>query len=86
VGDALGIIPTLNGTFDMVFVDAEKSEYFDYLKLIERNLHTGSVIVVDNTNISTYSMRKYLDHVRNSGRYASKEAGRWAEMEISIKL
>lgn len=86
MGDALDIIPTLNISFDMVFIDADKSEYLDYLRLIEGNLHKGSVIVADNTNISTISMRKYLDHVRNSGRYASQEAGKWAEMEISIKL
>jgi predicted O-methyltransferase YrrM len=85
VGDALGIIPTLNGTFDVVFIDAEKSEYFDYLKLVETKTHIGSVIVADNTNISTYSMREYLDYVRNSGGYESKAVGQ-GEMEVSVKL
>jgi len=33
VGDALELIPTLTGTFDLVFIDAEKSEYLGYLKL-----------------------------------------------------
>lgn len=85
VGDALDIIPKLDGIFDMVFIDAEKSEYLDYLRSIEGNLHKGSVIVADNTNISTYSMRRYLDYVRNSGRHESKAVG-WGEMEVSVKL
>jgi len=85
VGDALDIISTLSGTFDVVFIDAEKSEYLDYLRLIECNIHTGSVIVADNTNISAYSMRRYLDYVRNSGGYESKAVG-WGEMEVSVKL
>jgi len=34
-GDALEVIPTLRGKFDFVFVDAEKSEYFQYIKLTE---------------------------------------------------
>lgn len=87
IGDALDTIPRLDGQFDMVFLDADKSEYFDYLKLIEDNLHKGSVIVADNTNISTYAMRKYLDCVRNSGKYESQFMQvNWGKMEISMKL
>jgi predicted O-methyltransferase YrrM len=86
VGDALDIIPKLDGYFDMVFIDADKSEYFDYLQLIIGNLHKGSVVVADNTNISTFSMRKYVDYVRNSGKYESKAMGNWGEMEVSVKL
>ena len=39
VGDAVKVIPRLTGKFDMVFIDAEKEEYFDYLKLVEKKLH-----------------------------------------------
>ncbi|MFH0897228.1 MAG: O-methyltransferase [Candidatus Bathyarchaeota archaeon] len=85
IGDALDIIPQLDGIFDMVFIDAEKSEYLDYLRLIEGNLNRGSVIVADNTNIPTSPMRKYLDYVRNNGGYESK-AVCWGEMEVSVKL
>lgn len=87
VGDALDIIPKLNGIFDKVFIDADKSEYLDYLRLIEGKLHTGSVIVADNTNISTHSMQKYVDYVRNSGKYDSQfRLVNWSGMEVSVKL
>ena len=43
VGDAIKVIPKLTGKFDMVFIDAAKEEYFDYLKLVEKKLHKGSV-------------------------------------------
>ena len=84
VGDALEIIPTLNGTFDVVFIDAEKSEYLEYLRSVEPKMHIGSVIVADNTNIYTYSMQKYLDYVRKSGKYESKTLS-WGAMEVSVK-
>ena len=84
VGDALEIIPTLCGTFDVVFLDAEKSEYFEYLTLVEPKICIGSVIVADNTNSRTYSMRKYLNYVRNSGKYESKAVS-WGSMEVSVK-
>src|SRR3972149_3940724 len=35
VGDAIKVIPKLKGQFDLVFIDAEKSEYIDYLRLAE---------------------------------------------------
>ena len=34
VGDALDSIPKLDGIFDMVFIDADKSEYLDYLRAL----------------------------------------------------
>lgn len=86
VGDALDIIPKLDGIFDMVFIDADKNEYLDYLRLIEGKLHIGSIIVADNTNISTYSMRKYVDYVRNSGKYESQfRLVNWSGMEVCVK-
>ena len=87
VGDALDIIPRLEGEFDMVFLDAAKNEYLDYLKLIEDKLHKGSVIVADNIGRRTYSTRNYVDYVRNSGKYNSKNIpSRGDGMEVSIKL
>jgi predicted O-methyltransferase YrrM len=83
----MDIIPKLAGIFDMIFIDADKSEYLDYLRSIEGNLHVGSVVVADNTNITTFTMRKYVDYVRNSGKYESHSVRvHWGEMEISVKL
>ena len=71
-GDALKIIPKLHEKFDMVFLDGTKEEYFNYLKLVEKNLEKGAVVVADNVSIFEASMRDYLEYVRNSGRYDSK--------------
>jgi predicted O-methyltransferase YrrM len=86
-GDALTVLPKITGKFDMVFIDAIKDEYLQYLKLIEGNLHKGSVIVADNAGASATRMRDYLDYVRSSGNYTSKylpcgEDG----VEVSMKL
>jgi predicted O-methyltransferase YrrM len=83
VGDALEIIPTLKGKFDLVFIDAEKSEYLDYLKLAEDKLHTGSVVVADNVRHAP----PYLHYVRSSGKYTSRytSAG-WDGLEVSARL
>ncbi len=48
LGEAMEIIPTLDKTFDLVFIDADKKNYPNYLKLILPKLKTGSVILSDN--------------------------------------
>ncbi|MGB9675803.1 MAG: O-methyltransferase [Candidatus Bathyarchaeales archaeon] len=68
VGDAIEIIPKLKGTFDLVFIDADKEQYLDYLQLVEDKLHKGSVIVADNAEHAP----AYLKYVRTSGKYNSK--------------
>ncbi|MEP6568691.1 MAG: O-methyltransferase [Acidobacteriota bacterium] len=47
-GKALDIIPLLNDTFDLIFIDALKEEYADYLRLSLPRLRTGGVVIVDN--------------------------------------
>ena len=47
-GNALDIIPTLAKKFDLVFIDADKSNYVTYLYLLLPKLNSGAVILSDN--------------------------------------
>ena len=47
-GKALEVIPQLKDTFDLIFIDALKEEYSDYLKLSLPKLRKGGVVIVDN--------------------------------------
>ncbi len=47
-GNALDIIPSLNGPFDLVFIDADKSEYNKYYKLVLPKVRSGGFIIADN--------------------------------------
>jgi predicted O-methyltransferase YrrM len=47
-GDALHIIPTLNMTFDLIFIDAEKREYPKYFDAVIKKTKPGSIILSDN--------------------------------------
>lgn len=48
VGDAVDIVPTLDISFDLVFIDAEKKEYGRYLEAVLPKTAPGSVILSDN--------------------------------------
>ncbi len=49
VGDATGIIETLEGPFDLVFIDADKENYLEYFKLVFPKVVSGGYILADNT-------------------------------------
>ncbi len=77
----------MKGVFDFAFIDAEKTEYLDYLQLVEDKLCKGSVIVADNAGIFAKRMKNYLEYVRASGKYSSRYVPVDVDgLEISIKL
>jgi predicted O-methyltransferase YrrM len=48
IGDAIEIIPTIEGNFDLVFIDADKSNYINYYNLVIDRLNPGGYIIADN--------------------------------------
>lgn len=48
LGNALDIIPTLDGPFDIVFIDADKKNYLNYYHLVLPKMRLGGLIMADN--------------------------------------
>lgn len=48
-GDALQIIPQIEGQFDLAFIDADKRIYDQYYELILPRMRKGGLIIADNT-------------------------------------
>ncbi|MFV0329244.1 MAG: O-methyltransferase [Dysgonomonas sp.] len=49
IGDAMEIIPTIEHTFDLVFIDANKRHYIEYYNLVFDKVRPGGLIIADNT-------------------------------------
>jgi predicted O-methyltransferase YrrM len=75
-GKALDVMPTLEETFDLLFIDAVKEEYSQYLDLGLERLRTGGVVIVDNllwggrvatgdTESSTVALREFNRYFLN---------------------
>ncbi|MCR5652090.1 MAG: O-methyltransferase [Lachnospiraceae bacterium] len=47
-GDAAEVLPTLKEKFDMVFMDAAKGQYINFLPEVKRLLNDGGILVSDN--------------------------------------
>jgi predicted O-methyltransferase YrrM len=76
-GYALEVIPHLSDSFDLIYLDAMKAEYKDYLELSLPLLRTGGVVIADNLlwggqvageirspqqSASTESLRRFNQH------------------------
>lgn len=80
LGPALETLETLDGPFDLVFVDADKVNYANYYEAVLPKLAERGLIVVDNTLWSgrvldeadtsedTVAIRAFNDHVRADAR------------------
>lgn len=61
-GDAVEILKTLNGKYDMVFIDAAKSKYPIFLEESIRMLNDDGIIFADNILYKGYVMSDYNKH------------------------
>ena len=75
-GEALDVMPNLDETLDLLFIDALKEEYSQYLDLGLPRLRTGGVVIVDNllwggkvagddTETSTVALREFNSYFIN---------------------
>ncbi|MCD8041617.1 MAG: O-methyltransferase [Tannerellaceae bacterium] len=81
LGDAMKIIPTLEETFDLVFIDADKRLYSAYYELVFPKVRSGGLILADNTlwdgkvleaphpsDKQTIGIQEFNDKIRNDER------------------
>lgn len=62
VGNAVDILPTLNETYDIVFIDAAKGKYPIFLKEGIRMIKNGGLVLADNILYKGYVMSDYNAH------------------------
>ena len=81
IGNAMDIIPTLDMTWDLVFIDADKENYSNYFDLVIDNVNPGGYIIADNvlwsgkviqeevkTDLDTRELDKYNKKITEESR------------------
>ncbi len=87
-GDALEILPTLTGKYDIVFIDAAKGKYPIFLTEALRMLENNGIIIADNILYKGYTLSDYNKHKQRTAvrglREYLKALEEMANMETKI--
>lgn len=83
-GKAEQIIPKLNKKYDFVFIDANKVDYINYIKLILKKLNDKAFIVADNIISHKESVQEYLDYIKSNSAFESMSLDIDSGLEISV--
>ena len=94
VGAALEQLPTIEklGPFDLVFIDADKVNYPNYLQWAEKNLRTGGVILADNafglgmTPENQEAIRKFNASLANSPHFRATILPTGEGLTMAVKI
>ena len=62
IGNAVEILPTLTGPYDVIFIDANKGKYPVFLAEALRMSHKGTIIFADNVLYKGYVLSDYNKH------------------------
>lgn len=83
-GDAVEVLPTMNGMYDVVFIDASKGKYPFFLKEALRMLKTNGIIFADNVLYKGYVLSDYNKHKQRTAVRNLREF--LAELESNTEL
>jgi predicted O-methyltransferase YrrM len=86
-GDAFVEIPKLQGTFDLVFLDAWKPDYKRFFDMVYPRMDAGGVFLAHNVINKSSEMKPFLDTIQNhQGLFTSIVSPGSEGMSVSYKL
>lgn len=86
-GDAFKEIPNLQGTFDLVFLDAWKPDYKRFFDMVFPRLEPGGVFLAHNVVNKASEMEPFLNAIQNHpGLFTSVVSPGSEGMSVSYKL
>ena len=62
IGDALEMVPTMDITFDLVFMDGNKRFYLEYYEMVLKKMNAGGYIIADNTLWDGHVLEEHPHH------------------------
>jgi predicted O-methyltransferase YrrM len=85
-GDARQLIPTLEGQYDFIFIDAEKDDYEDFLDLTFARVRPGGIIMADNVLSHADQLGHYIEKAQHTQGLLSVTVpvGRGEEMSLRV--
>jgi len=85
LGDALQLLPTLPGPWDIIFLDPEKELYLDAWNLFKDTVRPGGLVVADNLLSHAEDLRSYQDAIHADSRYDTMTVPIGLGLELSYR-
>lgn len=85
-GDALQSLATLPGPYDLIFLDADRPNYLNYLPLLVDRLRPGGLLVTDNVVSHAHELQDFTAAVQTDARLATVTVPIGKGEEISLRL
>jgi caffeoyl-CoA O-methyltransferase len=85
-GDALEVLPAVEDIFDVVFIDAEKSQYERYFEHARQKVEPGGLVVADNVLSHRESLEPYSRARQNDPTLVSTTVPLDRGLELSVVL
>ena len=85
LGDALAVLPTLPGSWDLVFLDPEKELYVDAWHLFKDKVRPGGVVLADNLLSHADDLQGYREAVLADSRYETMTIPIGLGLEMSYR-
>jgi predicted O-methyltransferase YrrM len=86
LGRGIDVIPTIEGTFDIAFIDADKPATQEYFNLLWPRIRRGGAIVTDNVLSHQQEMGNYLNSIRSREDAHSVTIPIRAGLEWTLKI
>jgi predicted O-methyltransferase YrrM len=81
--ESLGALP---GPFDLVFLDADRPSYLEYLELVVPKLRSGGILIADNATSHAEELQDYLARVKSHPKLFAVTVPIGNGEEIAVKL
>lgn len=66
------LVDVRDDTFDIIFLDSERSLYMDWWPHLRRSIRMGGVLVVDNATSHADEMHDFIQHVTQDAAFSTK--------------
>lgn len=85
-GPAIDVLNKIDLVPDMVFIDANKSQYKDYFHILDKRLKKGAIILADNVLSHEEKVKPFVDEIMSSEDYQAEILTLPAGLLMAYKL
>lgn len=85
-GAALEILKSYDKEPDIVFIDANKSQYIEYFRMLDKKLKRGSIILADNVLSHKEKVKPFVEEISVNTGYQSEILDLPAGLLMALKL